>query len=552
MSFSSKDREQALLLSARRCCVCRRFKGTGVQVHHIIPESDGGQNILDNAIVLCLDCHAAAGHYNPRHPIGTKFSPDELRKHRDKWHEKVQTSGVESLEPEFDGCYTRHLLCVDTKAANECLERQEEDLPFRVNYFYNSRAAGFMRWVVADEAYPDGDPPPTLIANEDYENFLSTLLNNKEGVSTPFGSYAFAQVGEGNAKTEHEFRSKNMDLDNQTMKRSLEASDIETQLNSPLLAQMVSEDTDLSIVGEVQGRLEPCDGGCWRYYVARKRLFLFCEIRNISDRAFSVSGLTFLESGQHDKVGLRRLSSDRASTSCKATPLLRLEPGENLLVPELTLLAPDTGVPLRLNPGEQTTRFRCGQAQSLGYYTGRRNADDYWMVGPRSEVIGVTIHGQGNLGIHNFDPTNTYILNRFWEIGSCPHLLYLDCYGHWHYLRELFPTANQVVMEDRIVLPNEARRLRITELEMEVTFLEMIRQNNRNLLSQPCTLQHGEFIEFNVEPNDELIIRGKYLSRLRSLERPPAQFWLKRSLINDELHHLDTRTTPPVGRARLA
>ncbi|HJT77179.1 MAG TPA: hypothetical protein VJ739_08255, partial [Gemmataceae bacterium] len=30
-------------------------------------------------------CHAEAGHYNPHHPLGTKYSPGELRGHRDEW-----------------------------------------------------------------------------------------------------------------------------------------------------------------------------------------------------------------------------------------------------------------------------------------------------------------------------------------------------------------------------------------------------------------------------------------------------------------------------------
>lgn len=530
--------------------MCRRFKGVGVQVHHIIPEADGGRNILDNAIVLCLDCHTAAGHYNPRHPIGTKFSPDELRKHRDEWHERVRTAGIESLEPEFEGCYTRHLLCVDTKAANECLDCQKDELPFRVDSLYNSPAAGFMRWVIADEGYPDGDPPPISIPMENFQNFLLPQIDAEgEGENdwSPFDSFSFGRSDEWDPNIEHEFRSKNMDPYTQIMRRPLEPSDIETQMNSVLLEQMVSENTDLSIVGEVQSRFDPCWGGFWRFYVSRKRLFLFSEIRNVSDRAFSVSGLTLLGSGQHGKVGLRKLSSDITTMDYKATPPFRIEPGENLIIPESTLLAPDTGVSMRSNPGEQTAHLKSYQTQSLRYFTGSRNADDYWIIGPRSEVVGVTIHGEGNLGIHNFDPTNTYILNRFWEIGSCPHLLYSDCRGNWHYLREILPAANQIIMEDRIVLPNNARRLRITELEMEVTFLDMIKLNNRNLLSQPCTLQQGEFIEFDVDPNDELIIRGCYSSRLKSLGRPPAQFWLKQALINDELWHLNTPTTTSVG-----
>jgi hypothetical protein len=54
-------------------------------VHHIIPESQDGENTLDNAIVLCLRCHGEVGHYNSEHPVGNKYSASELIKHRDVW-----------------------------------------------------------------------------------------------------------------------------------------------------------------------------------------------------------------------------------------------------------------------------------------------------------------------------------------------------------------------------------------------------------------------------------------------------------------------------------
>jgi len=38
-------------------------------------------------MVLCLRCHGEAGHYNVRHPIGNKYSPAELTRHRDAWWE---------------------------------------------------------------------------------------------------------------------------------------------------------------------------------------------------------------------------------------------------------------------------------------------------------------------------------------------------------------------------------------------------------------------------------------------------------------------------------
>jgi DNA-binding MarR family transcriptional regulator len=87
MPFSRSVREEALVRSGRRCCLCHRHAGVNLEVHHIVQEADGGPNMIENAIVLCFDCHANVGHYNPHHPRGTKYSPQELRRHRDAWWE---------------------------------------------------------------------------------------------------------------------------------------------------------------------------------------------------------------------------------------------------------------------------------------------------------------------------------------------------------------------------------------------------------------------------------------------------------------------------------
>jgi hypothetical protein len=83
--FTQELREEALVRSGRCCCVCHTHAGRDAETHHIVQEADGGANTLDNAIVLCSKCHGEAGHYNVRHPRGTKYSPRELRRHRDEW-----------------------------------------------------------------------------------------------------------------------------------------------------------------------------------------------------------------------------------------------------------------------------------------------------------------------------------------------------------------------------------------------------------------------------------------------------------------------------------
>lgn len=105
MSFPRQVRNEALVKSHRRCCVCHEFSGRSVNVHHIVQEADGGANTIDNAICLCLRCHAEAGHFNPRHPMGTKYSPDELRAHRDQWWQHCEHHPEEPCGPSLNVRY---------------------------------------------------------------------------------------------------------------------------------------------------------------------------------------------------------------------------------------------------------------------------------------------------------------------------------------------------------------------------------------------------------------------------------------------------------------
>ena len=95
MSFSTKIKEEISVLAARHCCVCHKHKGNNLEVHHIKPKAQGGQDTLENAILLCFDCHADAGHYFAGHPKGLKLSPKELKEHKLAWIELVKNNNIE-------------------------------------------------------------------------------------------------------------------------------------------------------------------------------------------------------------------------------------------------------------------------------------------------------------------------------------------------------------------------------------------------------------------------------------------------------------------------
>jgi len=88
MPFSSATRAKALLWSDRHCCLCKKPCGVDIEVHHIVPEGDGGDNDIGNAIPLCFTCHAKVHHYSQKAGLGTKFKPDELKQRRDQVYEE--------------------------------------------------------------------------------------------------------------------------------------------------------------------------------------------------------------------------------------------------------------------------------------------------------------------------------------------------------------------------------------------------------------------------------------------------------------------------------
>ncbi|MCW5211692.1 HNH endonuclease [Desulfobulbus sp. TB] len=62
-----------------------------MELHHISQRAKGGKDTLENCIPLCFNCHAEVGNYNTEHPKGRKFSPAELKKHRDAWFAQVKS-----------------------------------------------------------------------------------------------------------------------------------------------------------------------------------------------------------------------------------------------------------------------------------------------------------------------------------------------------------------------------------------------------------------------------------------------------------------------------
>jgi hypothetical protein len=148
-----------------------------VNVHHIVPEADGGPNVLENAIALCFTCHAEAGHYNPRHPLGTKYSPEELRKHRDDWWEQ---------------CGSSH---VSAKLIDQGYFEKQHQLIFAS---FDADAKGLRRQLLAKGRYDStyGMRELKNLVNRYVSDFLQTvrICAEKEGCDLASSSFSFKEL----------------------------------------------------------------------------------------------------------------------------------------------------------------------------------------------------------------------------------------------------------------------------------------------------------------------------------------------------------------------
>ena len=490
MGFSRAIREQALVLAARRCCVCRRFKGVGVEVHHIKPLTHGGENTLNNAIVLCFDCHCAAGHYNQNHPRGTKYSPGELRKHRDDWYQRVRDSGVNTLEPEeFSRHYSRHLLCMDADAAREMLDMDREQIPFRYDYVLSSSVLEFMRYVLADEL------PHT----------------SQSSLRSP--GYYWC---DGEFKSLQQFHETHPEFGGD-MSRPLVAADFcdDGLIPSRVMRQAVEAGLPPSEIGDVCVEDSGCGDGPSYFVSMRRPLFLFAELRNASDESVVLSSL--IARSDEERAFVRKLSSwgtGRLLTVHHNN--LTLSPGEILLVPECVVLSGRSHDPMHTEFEVEST-MSVERVQSVGFGCAG-DSDDFYVIGPASKIEGYKLivgHEEVTAAIHPFELDKSYLYFRAWMVGSCPHLYVFNRGCGWSYLHDILSDSSENCATcERVFLSEDILRFRIVETDYEHTVIETLKFNDEDLIHEPAVLQRGDEMEFSIEGPGTLVISGRYVANI--------------------------------------
>lgn len=485
MGFPEKVKIEALVRSRRRCCVCHEYKGVGIEVHHIIPRSEGGEDTLENAIPLCFDCHGAAGHYNPKHPKGTKFSRKELVRHRDEWFRHVQSS---SSEPEsdtsFDGYLSRHIVALDYKAVREMFDFKKDVIPFGYDYILQNELYHFFQRILED------DLPFTWQSSSQLSGYY---------------------WGDGLYNDLDEFHKQHPEFNNE-LERPLRKEDFEDgTVKSSILKAVVESGFPPDKMGKAKVQEYGCGDGPTYYIDLRRPIFVFAELRNTSSQPMKLIDVLYKKISSQSPIIPPEYEHDGVSQI--AYNNLTLQPNETLLVPECVMLSPVDHDQIEKDY-EVTTSIEYEWCNSVGYRA-NIDIDDYYYLSPLMPVCGYTVESGGeviHLPVHSFTPSKCYLFHRMWMCGSCPHVFLHNTHGDkWDYWGEVFANSSSVKpQEHKIIIPKHVNQMKVAESDFEESRIIGLHKNGVDLLEGEIRLRRGDAYTLNVCESDEIQITGYY------------------------------------------
>ena len=516
MGFSREVKLKVLLSCARHCCVCHRYTGVKVEVHHIVPKDKGGSDSFQNAIALCFDCHCDAGHYHARHPRGTKFSKDELIASRDLWYESVKNGGIASPQGD-DILYCRYLLCKGTEVFREITRGELNNIPFTNTLLVDNLALSFQRQIL--QIYSDQTlrSMPSRISYKNIDSYLAAFPDaiRSDGFYETARTPSLSELTEL-AKTDSFLRQL-----------------LQVKVPPFELAVAVGMTVEPGCGGLPHDFVSSPDRGdlTWfdEHYCVRSIWGAFLAITNESSgkvRFNSISGNV----EEVTSIGYRQFSQhggNRVEMPLPAAPIL---PGGTILIPLGVIMPPLQYVPCQ--PGSVTNsplEGKDGYYQEL-FHTGYEtdNSRNFHVVGPLFRPTSIAMQYNGidsQQEVHKLDMTNLYVLDRNFGCGSCPHIFLIDNNNRCIYGGELFSNYPGKVSTMDLKIPMGTKVLIIAELQKERTYIESVICGSNHVLCD-IWLEENDFLRI---PNVEgkcLTFKGYYEMETLSAKLSPQPSFL--------------------------
>ena len=503
MAFSNIVRDKALVAAARRCCVCHRYKGVLIEVHHITPSADGGTDEFDNAIALCFDCHAWAGHYFAGHPRGTAFSPSELRKARDNWFSKVERNEISAQIEERSPLHVRYFLCRDWDITAALFSGDVSLAPVEKALLAST--------------------PVTRLAKElisAYHGYRSEVIYS--GSFKSIEEYGAAHP-DAAIKTSHPYATpSNPGYAFYNCLRQCSEEEISNRIfpRDPISAVLAANGAQLQELAiAVADRGDCGDGTICESYRVRPIWSLFIAITNTTSEPIAIESIGGLVDRQE---GTRPLNADTNVGEWRLPPC-EIGERQTILAPIAVLVAPlaELGEKITAGAGEAIVdRGEYSLATHLVNFPDE-GIDQFRVLGPRMRPNCVFMRigtSRVTYDVHDFDLENVFTIDRSWECGSCPHLFFISVRGDVRYARELISSGVGTLARDQFDVPIGMGYVVIAELEEEVTYLQAVVQDGK-MRCENVWMRRGQFLTFPVNGAEVFEVSGAYYSRSVSVPR---------------------------------
>jgi hypothetical protein len=485
LGFPQSVKEKMLIDAARHCCVCQRYKGVKIEVHHIVQEGLGGDNTYENAISLCFDCHADAGHYNPEHPRGTKFSPSELRRAKEKWIEMVLQHNIQQpTEP--DRFYCRYYICKNYENLVEIANDDPSRFPVENPLLIKNGIIDYLTKVISkhSKSYRHASASGNSLTNKDdyLKMHRDAIVSSRKDDRFPY-----------------------FEILRKPSKEELEALKREDGILQLMLAADLPID-QISIIG--------C---CFEYgcelpheeFIFRKLWCSFLAITNISDKPIALDSVVTKRAGNNNFSEFTTSSNALSTINLPKAPV----PSNSTVILPIALLLPPL-YPQNFESWHEVSEdpWEREQVQVVTHEgTSRANYPDYLVYGDQIIVDSIQYKIDGatfTQEVHKFDLSNMYTIDRHWQCGSCPHLFFKD--NNIFYARELLAHCESKIGSDHFKVPENVDTLIIAEIEDEQTEITHIKINGTTLLEN-IYLKKSEYLEIPVKPGSTVEMVGKYV-----------------------------------------
>lgn len=491
MPFPKNVRDEALVLAARHCCVCHRYKGLKIEVHHIVHESKGGPNTLKNAIVLCFDCHTDAGHYNPQHPKGTKFSPSELRLARNRWHKIVKREAI-PIAKSTGFLNIRYFVCKDFEAIKEIADGNLGNFPVAHCFLAPSPVSKFVSEIVSKVA---NGYRIARLWGESFDSEEVYVAAHPDALRTR------NDVAAGQKWLEYE--------------RAPDIAEVADKVapNDFISDQMVKSKISSGEICSVRAYTDGCGSVLLQEeYCLRPFWVAYMVISNISEnriRLLEWTAKEIVDTGH----SIRHVDGQTPTVEFKKSfPPAEIPPKSSVIVPVASILGP-----LSIASEETTWTEGCevavAQVQQVSHSRlSRHDSQRCLFWGPMFRPSTISLVHDGDVHheeVHELDLENMYVISRYWQMGSCPHIFTIDRFGTVRYLGEILVGEPAIPRISTITIDQSVVTVVLAELEDEQTHISSISQGESKIAAD-IVLNKGEFITIAPSGTEPIVIAGRY------------------------------------------